>query len=639
MLRESLRADSPLREASVARLLLMTCSLAIPFVTLLGMFQSWSLPLGINAVLLVLIVYYGVLLHLFRRGWYHPVVTWVNVLIEISIPYVILLLIALLRTPEYAHMTPTHVVWGAVVVITALRANPTLSLVAGVVAAVEWLFVYGALIAPKLMPDAVAPLRWPAALMRAMCLVFAGGFAWMLARHYIRKSEEALSAIREQDLMGKYFLHERLGVGGMAEVYHGTYCPEGGFQKPVAIKRILPTFSSNEVFLEMFREEARLCASLNHPNVVQVYDCGRFRDSFIVTMEFVDGLPLNQLLARAPEQLAFAVVAYLGAELADGLDYIHRKLDAQGQPLNLVHRDVNPPNILLSRIGEVKLADFGVANAANRVATGRTDIFYGKLRYAAPEQIIADRSIDGRADLFALGLTLNEALTGRPVYGKEADVSLEQGIFPRIPRPSELRPETPRALDDLVMALCDLDPTRRPQSGAEVRRRLMALEGSVAPYPYGQQALAKLVERAVGNVSRVRAGKPKPQERLTEIPPLIPPSPRRLKQAAARKGKGRTSDVRNLDTKGRDPRRKQTPSELPVKPAAGQGPTSRPAPAPEGATVPMSSADLPPWARSGGKPPPDDSTQEPTLEPTLDPSGEPAATKVERGGGKSRGRR
>src|SRR5687767_4002510 len=199
MLRESLRADSPLREASVSRLLLITCSLAIPFVTLLAMFQSWSLPLGINAVLLALILYYGILLRLFRKGWYHQAVTWVNVLIEISIPYVILLLIALLRTPEYAHMTPTHVVWGAVVVVTALRANPTLSLVAGLVAAAEWLFVYGALILPKIPEDAVAPLRWPAAVMRAMCLVFAGGFAWMLARHYIRKSEEALAAVREQD--------------------------------------------------------------------------------------------------------------------------------------------------------------------------------------------------------------------------------------------------------------------------------------------------------------------------------------------------------------------------------------------------------------------------------------------------------
>src|SRR5262245_32355156 len=219
MLRESLRMDSPLREASISRLLLTTSALAIPFVTLLGTFQGWALPLGINAVLLALILYHAILLRAFRRGWYHQAVTWVNVMIEISIPYVILLQIAMLKTPEYAHMTPIHVVWGAVLVITALRANPTLSLVAGFVAAAEWMFVYVALIYPKLPPDAVAQIRWPHALMRAVVLIFAASFGWMLARHYIRKTEERLAAIREQDLMGKYYLHERLGAGGMAEVY------------------------------------------------------------------------------------------------------------------------------------------------------------------------------------------------------------------------------------------------------------------------------------------------------------------------------------------------------------------------------------------------------------------------------------
>jgi serine/threonine-protein kinase len=482
--------------------------------------------------------------------------------------------------------------------------------VAGVVAAAEWLFVYVALIAPKLPPDAVVELRWPHALMRAMCLVFSGGFAWMLARHYIRKTEEMLAAVREQDLMGKYYLHEKLGSGGMAEVYAGTYCPEGGFQKPVAIKRILPSYAQNDVFMEMFREEARLCASLIHPNVVQVYDCGRFRDAFIVAMEYVDGLPLNRLLSRAAEPLPVEVVAYLGAEMASALDFIHRKLDSKGQPLNLVHRDVNPPNILISRIGEVKLADFGVANAANRVATGRTDIFYGKLRYAAPEQIIAERTIDGRSDLFALGLTLYEALTGKPVYGKEADVSLEQGIFPRIPRTSESRPEVPPALDELVADLCDMDPARRPATGAEVRRRLMALEGQHAPYPRGQQVLGRLVERFAGPSARPKTSKPLPAERLTEIPPLIAPSPRRLAEMMGSKSKRKSgvSAGRPKNTPAEAPERVSSPH-APHKPAPAVA--ARP-PAESSATIPMSTSDLPPWAlqsltdasSEGANPPP-----------------------------------
>jgi serine/threonine-protein kinase len=323
--------------------------------------------------------------------------------------------------------------------------------------------------------------------------------------------------------------------------------------------------------------------------VVQVYDCGRFRDAFIVAMEYVDGLPLNRLLSRAGEPLPLEVVSYLAAELASALDFIHRKLDSKGQPLNLVHRDVNPPNILLSRIGEVKLADFGVANAANRVATGRTDIFYGKLRYAAPEQIIAERAIDGRSDLFALGLTLFEALTGRPVYGKEADVSLEQGIFPRIPRASEVRKDVPRSLDDLVAELCELEPSQRPANGAEVRRRLMAMDGGHAPYPRGQQELGRWVERCAGPSARPRTVRPNPAERLTEIPPLIPPSPKKLAElvgAGSKRGKSRP---------------KTTPAEAPARVSSPPGP-GRPAPAvhrppaESPPTIPMSSADLPPWA-------------------------------------------
>ncbi|MDQ3262953.1 MAG: protein kinase [Myxococcota bacterium] len=282
----------------------------------------------------------------------------------------------------------------------------------------------------------------------------------------------------------------------MAEVWRATYCPEGGFQKPVAIKRVLPTFAGSEAFVEMFREEARLCASLNHPNIVQVFDCGRFKDSFILAMEYVDGLPLNRLLKRLQRPLPLNAVTYLASELANALDYIHRRVDAGGKPLNLVHRDVNPPNILLSRIGEVKLGDFGVANAATRVETGRTDIFYGKLHYAAPEQIVVG-PFDGRADLFALGLTLIETLTLSRVYTAEDDASLNKGIFPRIPRPSELRQDIPPALEEVVMRLVTHDLNRRTPTGAELRAQLMKLEGLMAAYPGGQASLAAAVEEAI----------------------------------------------------------------------------------------------------------------------------------------------
>ncbi len=497
VLRESLRADSPVREASVAKLIAACCGIAIPFVFSLAFFQSWTTSLSINAFLAVVACYYLAQLRAMNRGWYHPAIAWANVLLEVSVPAVIVLMTALVRGGEYAHMTPTHVIWGGLVVASAVRATPRLSLVAGALAAAEWMALYLLVLVPRLPADMIqGAVKLPAAILRAVILMMCGGFAALIARHFIRKTEEALQQVRQQDLMGKYFLHERLGAGGMAEVWRATYCPEGGFQKPVAIKRVLPTFAGSEAFVEMFREEARLCASLNHPNIVQVFDCGRFKDSFILAMEYVDGLPLNRLLKRLQRPLPLNAVTYLASELANALDYIHRRVDAGGKPLNLVHRDVNPPNILLSRIGEVKLGDFGVANAATRVETGRTDIFYGKLHYAAPEQIVVG-PFDGRADLFALGLTLIETLTLSRVYTAEDDASLNKGIFPRIPRPSELRQDIPPALEEVVMRLVTHDLNRRTPTGAELRAQLMKLEGLMAAYPGGQASLAAAVEEAI----------------------------------------------------------------------------------------------------------------------------------------------
>jgi serine/threonine-protein kinase len=275
-------------------------------------------------------------------------------------------------------------------------------------------------------------------------------------------------------------------------VYRATYCPQGGFHKTVAIKRVLPKLSSNPEFTELFLEEAGLCALLAHPNIVQVFDCGRFQNTFILAMEYVDGASLHRLIRKGNGLLPISAVTFLGAELAAGLDYVHRRMGPDGQPLNLVHRDVNPPNILISRWGEVKLADFGVARAATRVKASLPG-FYGKTCYAAPEQL-KGLSFDGRADLFALGLTLYEALTGEPVLTVEHEAGLRNGVLPLIPPPSRQRPDVPPGLDRVVMALLAAEPVLRPVSGAEVRRRLTELTGEAAPFPQGQKALAAAVE-------------------------------------------------------------------------------------------------------------------------------------------------
>jgi eukaryotic-like serine/threonine-protein kinase len=215
-----------------------------------------------------------------------------------------------------------------------------------------------------------------------------------------------------------------------------------------------------------------------------------------MAMVHIEGVSLRELI-KSHGPLPPAVVAYLGAELGEALDYVHRRTSNEGLPLNLVHRDVNPPNILLSRIGEVKLGDFGVARAAIHVRLTRADRVRGKLGYLAPEQA-RGHAFDGRADLFALGLTLHEALTGRRVF-QEEDVSntVRATPPPFLVPPSVHRPEVPPALDAIIMGLLKWQVAERTDRGQRLREQLCALTGEFAPVPHGQRELGRLVQEAL----------------------------------------------------------------------------------------------------------------------------------------------
>jgi serine/threonine-protein kinase len=376
--------------------------------------------------------------------------------------------------------------WMALVAVSALRANPVLSIGAGVIGATEYLVIS---LAQPLTADQRSQVLTLAAMFIVDGVVAAG-----IAMYLLRQAQEALRAVRSQDLMGKYFMHERLGAGGMAEVFRATYSPEGGFEKIVAVKRVLPGIAEaadGRLFVDMFREEARLCAQLSHPNVVQVLDAGRFGGRYVLTMEFVDGVSLHRVIHRAGRPMPLSAIAFVGAELAAALDYIHARVDNAGASLGLVHRDVNPPNVLVSRLGEVKLADFGIAHAVNR-ATLDPDRVYGKLGYLAPEQLHAE-AIDGRADLFALGLTLYEMVKGKPMFRGAALDEVDDLRNPEV----ELGDVVPGELRRLIADLLAADPAHRPATGALVRARLVALAGDAAPFPSGQIELAKLVKSAV----------------------------------------------------------------------------------------------------------------------------------------------
>ncbi|WP_434380408.1 serine/threonine-protein kinase [Melittangium boletus] len=497
LLKEFLDQDVVPREMSIARFMCGLASLGCVAALALAGVIGWGLSLTLGGLTFVLALYYGLSLWALGRGSFHPALQWVDSAITVSIPALVFVVDGVFHGPEYALTTPPLVIWGALIVVCALRAGPGLAYFAAGLAAVEYLAVYLVLVHPRLPPEALNTLSPPMVALRCVFLFAYGPLTAMLARLIVSKAEAALSAIREKDVMGKYFLHERLGAGGMAEVFRATYSPEGGFEKQVAIKRVLPAYMDNEEFLALFRREAELGSLLIHPNIVQVLDLGRHQGTLFLTMEYVQGLTLSALLRRVPgRRLPPAVVAYIGVEIAGALGYMHARADTTGEPLGLVHRDLNPPNVLLSRVGEVKLSDFGIARAASRASLTQAQAVRGKAGYMAPEQIRGE-PLDGRADLFALGLTLHEALTGARTIPGDSEAEMMMATVYQTPKaPSELVPGLSPALDAIVMDLLHQERARRTPSGEVLQQRLLALTGAEAPLPEGRRQLIELLRQA-----------------------------------------------------------------------------------------------------------------------------------------------
>jgi serine/threonine-protein kinase len=497
LLQEYLDQDVVPREMAIARFMrgmtLLSCVAALLLAGMIG----WGLSLCIAGLTGGLCLYYALILRTLQQGGFHPAMQWVDSALTVSIPAVVFTMDVYFHGPAYALTAPPLVAWGTLIVVCALRAGRKLAYGAAALAALEYLALYLFVAQPRLPPDSLSTLSFPMVLLRCVFLFAYGPLTATLASVIVAKAEQALRAIREKDVMGKYFLHERLGAGGMAEVFRATYSPEGGFEKQVAVKRILPAYADNEEFLAMFRREAELGSLLIHPNIVQVLDLGRHQGTVFLAMEFVDGMPLSSLLHRlAVGRLPPAAVAYVGAEVGAALAYMHGRTDSRGELLGLVHRDLNPPNVLLSRIGEVKVSDFGIARAANRLALTQAQTVRGKAGYMAPEQAYG-KPLDGRADLFALGLTLHEALTGQRALQGESELELmvastQQELLP----PSHFVPGISPTLDAIIMGLLVHDPERRTASGEVLQQQLMALSGPEAPYPHGRQQLIEAMRQA-----------------------------------------------------------------------------------------------------------------------------------------------
>ena len=314
---------------------------------------------------------------------------------------------------------------------------------------------------------------------------------------------------------GQYTLLEKIAAGGMAEVWKARMRGVEGFQKTVAIKKILPYMTDNSEFIGMFIDEAKLAAQLGHPNIVHIYDLGKIGRDYYIAMEYVEGKDLRSILNAAWRKhlwMPLGLGLLIGSRLASALDYAHRKRDFEGRELGLVHRDVSPQNVLISYEGDVKLCDFGIAKAVSKVGQTQMGALKGKLQYMSPEQAWG-RPIDARSDIFSLGAVLFEMLTGERLFSGESEMSVLEAVRQgHVRHVRQIDPLIPTEVEAIVDRALAYEPQDRFQSAGELAQRLEEVLHNLTPAP-GPTDLAAWVRRAL-----------EPGEEVAAEPEVFPPS-------------------------------------------------------------------------------------------------------------------
>jgi serine/threonine-protein kinase len=281
------------------------------------------------------------------------------------------------------------------------------------------------------------------------------------------------------EMFGKFELERKLAVGGMAEIFLASVQGPEGFRKTVAIKRILPHLTEDSDFVTMFLDEARLVARFSHPNIVQIFELGAVDGRYFLAMEYVPGVSMSKVVKTCrkrgqplPLEYAAKIVSYA----CEGLDYAHNFADADGTPLNLIHRDVSPQNLMLSYDGVVKVLDFGIAKAAGNLFQTRSSSLKGKAAYMSPEQITQKTGLDRRSDVFALGIVLFEFATGHRPFGGDTELELMMSIVQKeAPDPRELEPTVPAGLASILGRALAKDRDQRFPSCRALRTELEQL--------------------------------------------------------------------------------------------------------------------------------------------------------------------
>jgi len=315
---------------------------------------------------------------------------------------------------------------------------------------------------------------------------------------------------------GKYELVSKLASGGMAVTYKAFMHAAAGMKKPVVLKLIHPHLAEENEFVEMFVEEAKLSATLTHSNIAQVFDFGEIDGRYFIAMELVDGQSLSHVLKRARRKgyqvLPVPLALLITVEMCEALYYAHTRTDENGKPMNLVHRDVSPENVLISWQGEVKLVDFGIAKSTMTGKQTATGMVKGKYPYFSPEQSRADRTMDARTDVYAATVVLYEMLCARRPYEGEFVEVMRALLTGDFPLPSSLNPEVPQELEQLILKGLALDRNARFRTAREMGQALSALANQLYPDVHRsdlQSMMSVLFEedlKAAGRPAEIRPG-------------------------------------------------------------------------------------------------------------------------------------
>jgi eukaryotic-like serine/threonine-protein kinase len=305
----------------------------------------------------------------------------------------------------------------------------------------------------------------------------------------------------------RYRVIEKLESGGMAEVFRAESEGLQGFRKQVAIKRVLPHLSEKKRFIAMFLDEARISAQLSHSNCVQVFDIGVGDQAYFIVMEYVDGANLKSIaesLKKQGKDFPVAAAAFIAQEICKGLSYAHELTDQQGQHMGIVHRDMSPPNVLVTKYGEVKIVDFGLAKASSQLEKSEPGIIKGKFSYLSPEAAMG-QDVDSRTDIFAVGIILWELLAGQRLFLGDTDFQTVKKVQQsQVPPISQINRKVPPELERIVNKALAKDMNARygtaKELGQDLTRFLFTFGQAVGTFD-----IATIVQSTMRDKQKVRA--------------------------------------------------------------------------------------------------------------------------------------